>query len=182
MRAEARLEAMLLDLEEGRFRYSAYRNLTIGVWAGQATLEAVQRVARVSRQMLEAHPNGHSSVVFVLDGTPAPTPDARAAFATVLDARTTDLSCTAIVVEGQGFWASGIRSAITNMRIAAAGTVMLRMHDKIEELLEWLPDEHFKRTGVQFDLLELKCVLEQARQRAANADEPPERISWFAPD
>jgi hypothetical protein len=184
LRTGPRLELKLLDFEEGRFRYSRCQNLTIGLWAGQATLDAVQRVASVSQRMREEHPEGHSSVVFVLDGAPAPTPEAQAAFAHVLDDRQTDLSCTAIVVEGQGFWASRIRSVITNARLAAAGTVKLCVHDHIDELLEWFPAEHKRRTGVEFNKLELKRVLEAARQCGAHADNDAEvpRISWFAPD
>jgi hypothetical protein len=183
LRTGPRLELKLLDVEEGRFRYNRCHNLTIGLWAGQATLDAVQRVALVSKRMREEHPEGHSSVVFVLDGAPAPTPEAQAAFAHVLDDRQTDLSCTAVVVEGQGFWASRIRSAITNARLAAAGTVKLRVHDHIDELLEWFPAEHRLRTGVDFNTAELKRVLENARQLGAQAEdvEAP-RISWYAPE
>jgi hypothetical protein len=183
LRIGPRLELSLLDFEHGRFRYNRCQNLTIGLWAGQATLEAVQRVAAVSKRMRAEHPEGHSSVVFVLDGAPAPTPEAQAAFASVLDDRQTDLSCTAIVVEGQGFWASRIRSAITNARLAAAGSLKLCVHDHIDELLEWFPAEHKRRTGVEFHRAELKRVLEAARGfgAQAEADEVP-RISWHAPE
>src|SRR5262249_50350085 len=101
--------ASLLDLDPGRFRYSAWRNFTIGVWAGQATQEAAERILRVSKLMASQHDTGHSSVVFVLDGAPAPTPEANEIFAKVYDDKVSDLSCMAIVIEGGGFWASRIR-------------------------------------------------------------------------
>jgi hypothetical protein len=183
-RIDPRLGLSMLDCEPGQFRYNSYRNLTIGLWAGQATLDAVLRVAQISERMREAHPEGHSSVVFVLAGAPAPTPDAQAAFAHVLDDRTTALSCTAIVVEGDGFWASGIRSAITQARLAAAGSVKLRVHDRIDELLEWFPAEHQRRTEVALRKSELRRVLEAAREFGAEMDHPTpaKRISWYAPD
>jgi hypothetical protein len=182
-RIDPRLGLAMLDCEPGQFRYNSYRNLSIGLWAGQATLDAVLRVVRIAERMRESHPEGHSGVVFVLDSAAAPTPDAQAAFAQLIDDRMTTISCTAIVVEGQGFWASGIRSSITKMRLAAAGSVKLRVHDRIDELLEWLPAEHQRRTGVEFRKSELRRVLEAARELGAEADPvPTKRISWYAPD
>jgi hypothetical protein len=167
------LELSLLDLDVGRFRYHRCLNVTIGVWVGQATLDSVQRVQRMSQHMIDAYPGGHSSVVFVLDGAPAPTPEAQAGFATIMDPRRSSLSCIAVLVEGQGFWASGIRSSITQARLASAGALKLRVHDTIAELLEWFPDEHHARTGVRFQRHQLRHALETARALGASADDVP---------
>jgi hypothetical protein len=160
--------ASLLDLDPGRFRYSAWRNLTIGVWAGQATQEAAERILRVSRFMAGQHPTGHSSVVFVLDGAPAPTPEANEVFAKVYDDKVSDLSCMAIVIEGGGFWASRIRSTITNLRMSTPGSMMIRVADKLEQVIEWLPAEHTERTGIKVTPSELKTVLTATRALVAN--------------
>jgi hypothetical protein len=176
-----RLEATLFDVEVGRFRYSIWRNVSIGVWAGQANLEAVQRVALISHHMLKQHPEGHSSVVFVLPGAPAPTPEAQVAFSRVFDPRNTDLACTAIVVEGEGFWASGIRSSITRMRLGAPGTVKLRVHDTLAEVLEWFPIQHAKCTGVTLDRAQLKRVLLLARALEATCEEPAQEVYSLPP-
>ena len=163
----------LLELELDRFRYNRYQNVSIGVWAGQAQLESVRRVQGISRHMIEAYPGGHSSIVFVLDGAPAPTPEAQAGFATMMDPNKSALACIAVIVEGQGFWASGIRSSITQARIASPGAIKLRVHDTIEEVLEWFPDEHHKRTGVKIARRELRLALETSRALAASADDAP---------
>jgi hypothetical protein len=160
-------EALLFDLEVGRFRYSRWRNLSIGVWAGQATLAAVQRVGRISQLMVKDYPHGHSNVAFVLDGVPAPTPEAQGAFSRVFDERNSDLSCTAIVVEGTGFWASSMHSAITGMRLAASGSMRLRLHSTIDEVLKWLPGVHLQRTGVELDPEHMRRVLQTARKLGA---------------
>jgi hypothetical protein len=177
-----KLEATLFDIEPDRFRYSIWRNVSIGVWAGQANLDAATRVVKLGQHMRQQHPYGHSSVVFVLPGAPAPTADAQAEFARLLDPRN-DLSCTAIVVEGEGFWASGIRSAITRMRIAEPGsTVKLRVHETIDEALEWLPAAHRASTGIELSRSQLKRVLTLARSLEATRQEPALEINSIMPD
>ena len=160
--------ASLLDVDPGRFRYSAWRNLTIGVWADQATQQAAERVLQVSRLMVSQHPTGHSSIVFVLDGAPAPTPEANEVFAKIYDDKISDLSCMAIVIEGGGFWASRIRSTITSLRMSTPGPMMIRVADKLEQVLEWFPGEHSLRTGVRVTPSELKTVLTATRALVAN--------------
>jgi hypothetical protein len=176
------LEAKLFDVEPGRFRYSIWQNVSIGVWAGQANLDAAMRVVKLGEYMRQQHPHGHSSVVFVLPGAPAPTVDAQGAFARLLDPRS-DLSCTAIVVEGEGFWASGIRSAITRMRIAEPGsTVKLRVHETIDEALEWLPAAHHASTGIELARSAWKRVITLARSLEATREEPALAVSSFPPE
>lgn len=168
LRAEESLA--LLDVEPGRFRYSGWRNITIGVWADQATGEAAQRVLSISRQMARNHPEGHSNVIFVLDGAPMPTPEANAVFTKVYDRKVSDLSCMAVVIEGGGFWASAIRSTITSLRMAAqSGEVRMNVHDNMEQVLEWFPAEHTRRTGVFVTSSELRNVLIAARALSADA-------------
>jgi hypothetical protein len=160
--------ASLLDLDPGRFRYSAWRNLTIGVWAGQATQEAAERILRLSKLMAGQHDTGHSSVVFVLDGAPAPTPEANEVFAKLYDDKVSDLSCMAIIIEGGGFWASRIRSTITSLHMSKSGSMQIRVAENLDQVIEWLPAEHSQRTGVKVTPAELRTVLKAARALAAN--------------
>jgi hypothetical protein len=162
--------ASLLDIDPGRFRYSAWRNITIGVWANQATGEAAQRIVRVSKFMTREHPEGHSSIVFVLDGAPAPTPEANEIFGTLYDPRVSGLACMSIVVEGGGFWASRIRSTITSLRMYSPAAMQMRVSDSVQDVLDWLPAEHTKRTGVAVTPAELKLILTGIRELASDAN------------
>ncbi|MEY4580722.1 MAG: hypothetical protein RL701_5425 [Pseudomonadota bacterium] len=167
--------ASLLDVDPGRFRYSAWRNVTIGVWTNQATAEAAQRILRISKFMAREHPSGHSSVVFVLDGAPAPTPEANVALGKLYDTKFSDLACMAIVVEGGGFWASRIRSTITGLLISSPeAVVQMRVSDSIQGVVDWLPFAHSKRTGIAITAAELKAALTATRELASedNGDIP----------
>jgi hypothetical protein len=158
----------LLDCDPGRFRYSSWRNLTIGVWANQATGEAAQRIQNISRLMGRNHPRGHSSVVFVLDGAPPPTPEASAIFSKMYDTKRSGIVCMGIVVEGGGFWASAIRSSITGLRMSQPGGLRMGVSDTLDQVLDWFPAEHSQRTGVPMSALELRTALLTAREVATN--------------
>jgi hypothetical protein len=162
------VRATLLDVDPGRFRYSAWNNVSVGVWSDQATLEAAQRVIRVSKWMTQEYPQGHSNIIFVLAGAPAPTPDANEVFSRVYDEKFSHLSCLGIVLEGSGFWASRIRSSITSMRISVPGKVRVRVSDDVDELLEWFLPEHNQGTGVKLSLGELRRALLALREVATN--------------
>jgi hypothetical protein len=83
------------------------------------------------------------------------------------------LMCTAIVLEGSGFWASGIRSMASNLHRSATSSGLLRVQTSIEEVATWFPEEHRRRTGVNVapdDLIRvLTAVRAEAAQRARSA-------------
>lgn len=159
-----------LRIEPRIYYYSCWQNLTLAVWVGQATGHAARSLGEISREMIRRHPEGHSSVVFILDKIPAPTPEAREVLDKVFHARN-DLSCVAVVIEGSGFWASGMRSLMGNTHRASAGatSTVLRLNTEIDEVVDWLPPEHLRRTGVELDPEEFRRVLRQARERGAAA-------------
>jgi hypothetical protein len=102
-------------------------------------------------------------VSFVLKGVPPPTPEARAAFAHAFNDRLSTLRCMTTITEGDGFWASGMRSAITSMRIESSQQLLMRLHDSIEAAAAWLPEPHQERTDVQLSEAELAAALRRFR-------------------
>ena len=158
----------VLRIEPNIYCYCAFKNLTLAVWVGQATGASVRALGEVSREMVRRHPEGHSSVVFILDKIAAPEPEAREVLDKVFHSRN-DLSCVSVVIEGSGFWASGMRSMMGNAHRAAAGvtSTMLRLNTSIDEVVEWLPPEHARRTGVELIAEDFKQVLSSVRERGA---------------
>lgn len=160
----------LIDLrtEPGAYYYGAWQGISVGVWVGQATLPAVHGLIEFGSVLARLYPGGHSSIVFILDKVAAPTPEARDLLERVMSARST-LACSAIVLEGSGFWASGIRSMLGNTHRAASGNVLLRVVTTIDEVINWLPSEHARLTGIRVDTHELRSVLSQVREKGAAA-------------
>jgi hypothetical protein len=155
--------AVTIGLDPGRFRFSVWRNVSITLWTAQATLEAAERVLRLSRQLNREFPEGRSQVMIVSAGTAAPEGRASELLTEIYDPNVSRIVCIAAVLEGSGFWASGIRSRMTNMRIAAGNAMVLRVHETIDDVATWLPGEHLQRTGVKLSADELKTVLTSAR-------------------
>jgi hypothetical protein len=152
----------------GVFHYNSWKNVSIGVWVGQASVNALESLFRFGKNMIQLYPDGHSSVVFILDKLPAPPPEARDLLGQLFNPRSA-LACTAVVLEGSGFWASGLRSMIANTHRCATGSVKLRVGTSIDEVLEWFPAEHARTTGIDLDRDELRTELLYSREHGAKA-------------
>ena len=155
--------AVTLDLDPGRFRFSVWRNVSITIWTAQATMDAGERVLRISRELNEQFPEGRSQVMVVADGTLPPDQATSEMMTEIYNPALSRIVCIAAVLEGTGFWASGIRSRMTNMRIAGGNVMAIRTQETVEEVAEWLPEEHAQRTGVVLNPAELKSVLQEVR-------------------
>jgi ribosomal protein L20A (L18A) len=153
----------LLTSELGRCVFYAYKNITIAVWTGQANLAAAHAVEHAARVMASRHRAGRTYLAFVLDGLPGPTPEATQVFTRLIGQRD-GLGCLAYVVEGSGFWASGLRGMINNMYRESGASHRIKIGTSIEEVAAWLSVNHERATGVAVSEAELLEVLSQARK------------------
>lgn len=147
----------------GIYQYSAWKNINIGVWVGQATYEATKGLIEVGMELRRRYPSGHSSIVFILDKLPAPTPEARELFGQFFR-NGSSLMCNAVVLEGEGFWASGLRAMISNTHRGASGTVQVGVGTSIDDILTWFPEAHARCTGISIEASELRPRLQQIRR------------------
>jgi hypothetical protein len=152
-----------LRVARGHVSYALYQNISIAVWVGQATLPVVKCIHEVTKGMIARFPGGHSSIAFVLDGLPAPTPDAQALLTQTFERRS-QLMVTAIVLEGSGFWASGLRGMINNSFREANGDAALKIVTDVDPLVGWFAEQHAERTGIFIAPMILRDVLRYARQ------------------
>jgi hypothetical protein len=142
-----------------------YRNVSVGVWVAQATRAAMEASAAATQEMSAQFPSGHSNVNFIMDGIAAPTPDAQALMLKAMASRS-DLACSLIILEGGGFWASGLRSLINNTHRDAGGSLRIRIESSLDPMLGWFCETHARHTGVVLDSGQLREALVQARQLA----------------
>jgi hypothetical protein len=153
----------ILSFERDRCMFSAYKNITIGVFTGQADLAAAQAAERAGRMMAARYRAGRSYVAFILDGLPGPTPEATELLTRLMGQRDT-LACIAYVVEGTGFWASGLRGMIANVYRESGAAGRLKVGTTIEDIADWLGSRHREATGLAISDTELRDVLAQARR------------------
>jgi hypothetical protein len=151
-----------LVVEPGRCQFLAYKNIMICVWIAQADLASAKANERAARIMARRYSTGRSFVAFILDGLAGPTPDAMPVFARLM-ARGAELACMAYVLEGTGFWVSGLRSMLANAHRESGAAARLKVGTSADEIAEWLSAEHASRTGVAISVAELQEVLRNAR-------------------
>jgi hypothetical protein len=161
-------ELVLLRIEPQVYCYFALRNVTLAVWVGQASLPSLHAMGAISRDMVSRHPEGHSSVVFILDKIPAPSQEASDLIARAFN-KSNGLRCVSVIVEGTGFWGSGMRSMMGNAHRAAApaSSAMLRLNNTVAETVAWLPEEHRRRTGIVLEPERLASALRWVREQGA---------------
>ncbi|HEY3593259.1 MAG TPA: hypothetical protein VGL13_05275 [Polyangiaceae bacterium] len=159
----------VLDREPGKFLFGQWKNVTILAWAGRAGAEDIQRLVRALKGLVGQYPKGRSTVSVIAEGLPLPTDEARARLADLFSAKSDELACLAVVVQGSGFATSALRSAHTNMRNASSRSYEMAVVGTIEELGVWLPPRHAARTGEKLDKKTLAEVLERAMKWAADS-------------
>jgi hypothetical protein len=137
-------------------------NITLIVWWSQATAAAVERVASVTRIVCAQHPEGFSNIHVIRDGAALPSPEARSGFVRMMKDHAAQLRNVAVVLGGEGFWASMMRSAITSMRFVSPRSFEMRLHGRSGEILNWLPSSHWQRTRVELSRFALSEILDEA--------------------
>jgi hypothetical protein len=157
-----------LAIERGRCHFSLYQNIAIGVWVAQANTAAVEAALGVAKQMAARFPGRHSSVAFLLDGLPGPLPEAMPLLAKLF-AKRSDLACTAMILEGSGFWASGLRSMVNNARREGGSEAPLKIGTSIDQVVDWLSAQNEQQTGVAIAPTELAEALAFARHLGEQA-------------
>jgi hypothetical protein len=154
----------LVDSEPGNFALYLYKNVMIFVWFSQATNPTMLRLTKVIQSLVEAYPEGVVSLVHIIaDHAAVPTPEARAGFNDFGKQYAKNIACASVVLRGSGFHARAMRAAITDIRMIAPQSFPLRVHNSMEEVAEWLPEENLRRTGIHVDPHKLINVLNAAQ-------------------
>src|SRR5262249_12915248 len=146
--------------EPERFAYWSWNDVGIFVWYDVPTRDALFRLQKVAEPRIKRHPEGLSDVHVVRGRVGLPDHGTRQALVRLSSQAADHLAAVAIVVGGHGFWASGIRSLVTSIRLLVPGRFGMTMCGSTDEVADWLPDKHAKRTGRHMDPLALKRALE----------------------
>ena len=160
--SSAPVELTELGSEPGAFVVYAWRNLAFVVWTGPATSANVGVLDQISARYRDQHPEGTSGVHIVRGGIPLPSTEAREALVRLSNDYAASLAAVGVVIGGSGFWASTMRSVVTALRVLGSRTFEMRIHGKVDEIVDWLPAVHEKRTGVKLEPGELLQALRKA--------------------
>jgi hypothetical protein len=162
-------EFLVLDAEPGRFALHGWMNITLAVWTARVQVDALERLASASDAYSALHPEGLSNIHLVQHAIGLPDTRTRKRLVEISRGATPHLATVSAVVGGQGFWAGRMRSLITGVRMMVPGPFELRLVGSTEEIAEWLPQAHERRTGIAVDPEALRMWIARCDTRALPA-------------
>lgn len=135
-----------------------WKNVCIFSWAARVTGDATDELDRIVKSAISMLPAGQrlSGVHLIPNKLELPDSAGRAGLVRLLSTHAAHFGCIAILVGGVGFWASTIRSFITGLLVLVPGKFDVHVAGSLDELADWLPDEHRKHTGVAIEASELR--------------------------
>lgn len=158
----SKTDLLLLASAPAVYAFYRFDNVAINVWTGQPTGEAIGVLAELTTKSRKSCPRGISSVHWMVNGVGLPTPEAREGLRLLAHRDGDHIACVGVVLCGDGFWASALRSALSGiLLVGPKSPFALRLYGTGEELAGWLPGEHVRRTQTP---LEAPTLLEKMRQ------------------
>jgi hypothetical protein len=151
--------------------YTAYiwHNISVMVWRGSSSLTDLKQYERGCEQCRKRFPGGISAIHIIMPmDKQLPSSEVRDEMSRINDLYVDMVVAFAVVIFGGGFWAGAVRGLITalNMKLVRKRPFEMRTHANLEGVIEWLPAEHERRTGVKIAPQELLAVLRAAAATA----------------
>lgn len=138
------------------------QNVMVMAWSKPVTAPVLEALHTMTQARRPHYPTGMSFVHVGRAEMAMMDSAARQAF--VRTSRDLDgyTASTAILTRASGFLASTLRSIATSILVLARTDIELRINQRPEEVLEWLPARHESVTGIKLDLDEFRRVLQLA--------------------
>jgi hypothetical protein len=161
------LGALHIAYEKDQVVIATWQNVTIVVWAAQATLPVVQEFGKISGRLLRSYQKV-SNVQIIVDNAPMPTDEARLEFDRLTELGADRLACVAMVLAGSGFWTSAMRSYLTSVHWVKQRPFVPRIFTTLHEAAVGIPPVHVERSGVAIAAQALEEVLSTVQARVAH--------------
>ena len=147
------------------FVLASYRNVLVAIWGAAGTATTAGCFADLSSSLERANRSGFSSLHVIVQGAGLPDAATREVLGDVLTRSGKKMGCLGVVIDGDGFWASAIRSFLTGIKIIARRPYKSHYAATIGELARWVPVPHAAKTGVQLSSEEVERVMLEVRSR-----------------
>lgn len=150
-------EEPIVVLEDGKNLVGTYRNLVLAVWGESPGAEPMRAIHESHLALLREHPCvGH---LVLIHGMPKlPTPEARELAGEYN--RQSNMSSVAIVLDGEGFWASAARGFLTTVLFFQRSKAPTDLFRTLDEALRWqdevLAENAPDRQGAKAAILRLR--------------------------
>jgi hypothetical protein len=139
-------------------------NMTFSAWDTAPLVEHVEAFMAVAKN-LSATYERNSNVSLVMRNTELPGAGARVALEELTAEYASKIHSVALVIDGDGFWASMIRSFLTGLHLLRGNGYRCKAFATPAEASPWLLPSHGADTGVSLSARELEAACEQIYQR-----------------
>lgn len=159
---------MRVVLQQGRNLIGTWENLVLAVWGEAPTAGPMMAIHESHLELLRTHQRvGH--LVFIHGMPKIPTPEAREVAGRFNER--SRMSAVAVVLDGEGFWASAARGFLTTVLFIQRSRAPTQLFKSLDEALAWqtqaLGDFAPSRDGAKRAILDL-------RDLSSVAGPPPE--------
>lgn len=135
-----------------------WRDLSVAVWATQATMPLVLELNKLADLLDSQHPLT-SSVHLVINNAPVPASDARNALDALTKRYEDKLQCVVTMVEASGFMASAMRSFLTGLHVLARRAYKSKVAADVHDAASWLAANHRPQLTGAYDPAEVEAML-----------------------
>lgn len=146
-------------------------NITFSAWNTVPAVEHVEAFMALAKDLCATYPL-NSNVSLVMRNTELPGAAARAALEELTAQYASKIHSVALVIGGQGFWASMIRSFLTGLHSLRGNGYRCKAFANASEAAPWLLPAHNAETGVSLSTRELEAACDAVYARMQSAGTP----------
>lgn len=146
--------------EEPGYLLAHIDNIFVSSTSVQATAEQARHMSIVVEQLAAAH-SKLSSIALVQWAGGLPNAEARVAFEQIAKVCVGKVTCTGVMIRGEGFGASALRGLITGVLLIRPQAYKVKVALSFEQLVDWLCPLHEQTTGVRIEPAGLLSALHQ---------------------
>ncbi|MET0285656.1 MAG: hypothetical protein ABW352_14350 [Polyangiales bacterium] len=169
----------VLGEHPGAMRVGRFRNLIVVAWSGPTTGAAVRTLIDLMVPLHMGKSEVRSYVHMVPHAVALPDAEARAGLRYIMNRYEPFIACAGVLLEGSGFWVSAMRNVVIGLRLLTSTPFAYRIDTAVDDLLTWLPDEHYRRTGVRIAPNDVRTLLEQGSRWQLPRSQATTRVSIF---
>ena len=151
----------------GQYASYSWKNVVGTLWVGPVTLPGIELHDQKLGALCELHPRGVSTVDLVLPGRfKLPSAEVRERLVRFTQKYAQRVVASAVVLPGDGFWASAVRGAVTANSLLSRTEIKQQVFATSRQAADWLPPVHLQRTGIVVEGEELAAFLASVERRA----------------